>query len=77
MLVQLRRLKEILDTGDTSAALRFAAKLKCLGEHRDAIQSGYAATRNPDFYREIGKDPAALYTNTIQAMQALTEAETR
>lgn len=41
-------------------ALRFAAKFPRLGEHRDAILRAKDALNNPDFYKQIGKNPDLL-----------------
>ena len=46
--------------GNWHAALRLAASWPQLGEHKVAIQQGWAALSNGRFYREIGKDPAAM-----------------
>ena len=49
-----------LATGDTTGALRIAAKFPRLGDHEAAIQRAWMAVKSPDFCRQIGKDPAAL-----------------
>ena len=60
MQTALQKLTAHVTTGDWRAALKLAASWPQLGTHRDAIQQGWAALRNPDFYRELGKDPEQL-----------------
>jgi len=57
---KLSLLKEAWTRGDKSGALRIAAKFQELGEHKEAISRAWQAIQDPEFYRAIGKDPAAL-----------------
>lgn len=57
---KLSQLREFMAAGDWPAALRLANSFGDLGQQKDAIQRAYSAMTRPDFYREIGRDPAAL-----------------
>lgn len=74
MLFKVIEVEEILTAKGELAALAFASKLNCLGEYRDAIQKGYAASKNPTFYREIGTDPDTLYRSGVEAIHQLIAA---
>lgn len=60
----------LLKLGENAKALAMAAKFQDLGEHRDAITKGANAAKNPDFYRQIRQDPAALVAAGIAALRA-------
>lgn len=60
MVTKLEAVRAAMAAGDTAGALRIAAKFPRLGKHDKAIRQGWAAIQTPDFYRQIGKDPAAL-----------------
>lgn len=47
-------------SGDWRNAIRVAARLPRLDEHRKAILDAQGAYENPRFYTQIGKDPAGL-----------------
>lgn len=53
-------LRQLMDSGDWHAAIRSAAKFPRLGKDRDAILRAKDALNNPDFYRQIGKQPDEL-----------------
>ena len=55
---------------DGREALRLAAVLPHLGEHKEVITRGWAACQRPDFYRELGKDPEQLIAVGIAAVKA-------
>lgn len=59
----------LLKTGQNDKALAMAAKFQDLGAHRDAITKGNNAARNPDFYRQIKQDPAALVAAGVAALR--------
>jgi hypothetical protein len=69
MTTKLEQLRNFMREGDHRAALKLAAGWSRLGEARDAIQRGWAALTNPDFYREIGKDPDELIRLGIEAIR--------
>ena len=47
-------LRQLMDSGDWPAAIRFAAKFPHLGTERDTILRANDALTSPDFYRQIG-----------------------
>lgn len=51
-------------------ALAYAAKFPDLGEWDAAIRRGHQAGWAPDFYRQIGRDPAAMVQAGITALRA-------
>lgn len=68
MQTKLSKLKAAWDAGDKIEALRIAAKFPQLGTHKQAISTGWAAHQSPEFYREIGRDPAALIQAAFDAI---------
>ena len=66
---KLTKLKTHVAAGDHRAALKLAAGWPRLGEHKEAIQRGWAAMVNPDFYRQIGQDPGLLIAAGVVAIR--------
>jgi hypothetical protein len=66
---KLNQLAKLMKTGNWNDALKMAAKFHDLGDHAKAITQGANALRNPDFYRQIHKDPAALIEAGIAALK--------
>jgi hypothetical protein len=60
MVTKLSQLMAMIEAGDWLAAIKFAAKFPDLGKERDFILRAKDAINNPDFYRQIKRDPAAL-----------------
>jgi hypothetical protein len=60
MVTKLSQLMAMIEAGEWLAAIKFAAKFPDLGSERDFILRAKDAIHNPDFYRQIKKDPAAL-----------------
>jgi hypothetical protein len=60
MVTKLSKLMVMIEAGDWLAAIKFAAKFPDLGSERDSILRAKDAINNPDFYRQIKRDPAAL-----------------
>lgn len=70
MQTALDKLKAHWKRGDYRKALKLAASWPNLGKHKDAITAGWAATSNPDFYRQMKKDPEELYAKGVAAVAA-------
>lgn len=68
MKTKLSILKEYLQNNDPINALRIAAKFGQLGEHKKAITAAWAAYINPQFYKQLGKDPKKLIAAGIAAI---------
>ncbi len=68
-VTKLSVLRSTFAAGDHVGALRIAAKFPRLGEHAVAITKAWAAYRNPQFYREIGHDPATLIEAGVDALR--------
>jgi hypothetical protein len=71
MLVKVVEASEILERDGEAAAIRFAARLKCLGAYRDRIQKAHAAHTNPSFYLGLGSDPEQLFNDGVAALREL------
>lgn len=69
--VQLSVLYELIRIGDWPKALALGSKFKRLGPYRDRISRAHDAMLNPDFYRQIKKDPDALIQDGINALKEL------
>ena len=54
--------------GDWRNAIRIAARLPRLDDHRKAILDAQGAYENPRFYFQIGKNPAALIAAGNEAL---------
>lgn len=67
---KLAKLEGFMIDGDFRAALRLANSFPQLGEHKKEITTAWSALNNPDFYREIGRDPEALVAAGIAAIRA-------
>ncbi len=69
MKTELAKLKEMMAKGDHRGALKLAAKWSRLGSHKEAIQRGWAAVSNPEFYRQLGEKPDQLVALGVSAIQ--------
>lgn len=65
---KLATLKEHWAAGEYREALKLAAGWQRLGPHTEAIQAGWAAVTNPAIYRQMKKDPDALYAVGLAAV---------
>ena len=63
------RIREALAAGDDLGALRIAAKVRVSDGQQSAIERGWAATQNPGFYRQLGRDPETLFVDAIAAIR--------
>ena len=69
METKLARLKRHMAAGEFTEALRLCARWQDLGEHKERISRGWAAYMNPQFYRELGQDPDALFADALAAVR--------
>ena len=58
----------MIAANDWTAAIKFAAKFPRLGSARDAILSAKDAIQNPNFYRQLRRDPDAVIAVGIAAL---------
>lgn len=58
-----------MNAGEWRKALALAAKFHDLGEHKKQITRAHDAQQNPDFYRQIGKEPDGLLREGIEALK--------
>lgn len=68
MDTKLKKLKDFWAAGDYRAALKLAASWPRLGDHKAAIERGWAACTHADLYRQMGKDPRVLYGEGLAAV---------
>lgn len=67
---KLARLRAAWEADDKLAALSIAAKFPSLGAQRDVILTAWGAHTNPEFYRQMGRDPDRLIAAGLDAMGA-------
>lgn len=70
MQTKLDKLKQMWAAGDYRAALKLAASWPELGAHKAPIQQGWAACSNAKIYKQMAKDPEALYRAGLDAVAA-------
>lgn len=68
MKKQIDILRELWAAGEYRKALKLAAKWPRLGAQARAIKDGWDATSNPGFYRQINKNPDAMYKAGLAAV---------
>ncbi len=64
----LETIRERWAEGDKLGALNVARRYRPHLPEHTVIQRGWAAYRNPDFYREIGHDPDVLLEDAFDTM---------
>jgi hypothetical protein len=69
MTTKLAQLRAFMFAGEWRRALKMAAAFPRLETHKEAIERGWAASQNPDFYRSIGRDPAELIAAGVAALK--------
>ena len=65
----LEKLRALWAAGKCLQALKLAAGWARLGEHKNRIERGWSAAANPEFYREIGRDPDAMVADGLMAIR--------
>jgi hypothetical protein len=70
METKISQLRSMWTQGDHLGALRMAAKFPRLGAEKEAITRGWEASRNPAFYRQLGRDPETLIHDGLEALVA-------
>ena len=70
MQTKLSRLLALLASGDEEGAMRIAARFPDLGLQKEAITRGWDARQNPRLYRQLGRDPEALWRAGVEALRA-------
>lgn len=68
METAIGKLRKLWTAGEHRKALGLAATWPQLGEHKEAIQRGWAAAAHPRFYIELGMDPDAIYSAGLAAL---------
>ena len=69
MTTKLSQLRAAMADGDTTAALRIAAKFPRLGEHKEPITRAWAALNNRRLYAEMGHDVDSLVSVGVDAVR--------
>ena len=70
METKLSQLLNLMQSGNWSAAIRFAAKFPRLGKQRDDIRRANDSIANPKFYRQIKLDPDLLFESGVTALKS-------
>ena len=70
METKLSKLRAAWAAGDKAGALRIAARFHDRSPETKAFKRGADAMNNPDFYKQLGKDPVALRDAAYAAMAA-------
>lgn len=60
MRTKISEVRAAVAANDWRKALSIAAKFPQLGEHKKAIVTAHECLAHPGFYRQLGKDEAAL-----------------
>jgi len=68
MQSKLDQIRSAWESGDKIAALRIASRFFDRSPETKAFKRGWDAHQNPDFFRQIGKDPAAITAEAISVM---------
>ena len=71
---KLAKIRAAIAAGDWDNAVKLAARVTLFGKHAEAIQRGKDALGNPEFYRQLGKDPGKLRLEAIVALRERIEA---
>ena len=70
MLSKSDQIRAAWAAGDQMGALRIAARFFDRSPETAVIRRGWEAHGNPAFYRQIGKDPAAMTQAGLDALAA-------
>lgn len=62
-------LRERASAGDWVGAMRLAARFPSLGGEREAITRAWDSRQSPALYRQLGRDPDALWEAGILALR--------
>lgn len=65
---KLDQIRDAWGGGDKIAALRIASRFFDRSEETKTFKRGWDAHRNPDFFRQIGKDPEALTDEALRVL---------
>jgi hypothetical protein len=68
MQTKLAMLLDLIASDNWNHAIRFAAKFPRLGDQRDVILRAKDALLQPEFYRQLGRDPSGLVEAGKQAI---------
>lgn len=62
-------LRDRAAAGDWVGAMRLAARFPSLGAEKEAITRAWDARQSPALYRQLGRDPDALWEEGIRALR--------
>lgn len=68
MRSKIDQLRDAWGAGDRIGALRIASRFFDRSDDTKLFKRGWDAYQNPGFYRQIGRDPAAITADAITAM---------
>lgn len=67
------RLLKAIASEDWDKALAIAVKLKRLGSQKEVISTAYSASRSPDFYLQIKKNPEQLVAAGVDVLKLFAQ----
>lgn len=70
METKLSKLLALLRAGDEEGAMRIAARFPDLGAEKRAITLAWDSRQSPSLYRQMGKDPEALWSAGLAALRS-------
>jgi len=68
MQTALSKLKAFWAAGEHRKALKLAASWPELGDHDEAIRNGWSAASNPNFIKQLGRNPDEDYKAGLAAV---------
>ena len=66
---KLAKVRGAMAANDWDGAIKLAARVTLFGKQAEAIQRGKEAIANPDFSRQLGRDPEKLRLEAIAALK--------
>jgi len=69
MVTKLSKVLAAMDAGDWRKAFSIASKFGNLGKQAERIMRAQSAINNPDFYRQIGRNPEIAIEEGEAAMR--------
>ena len=68
MMRKVDKLRDAWLSGDQIGALRIAARFFDRSQDTKAFKRGMSAYNNPDFYRQLGKEPEHIVRDALEAL---------
>jgi hypothetical protein len=69
MMRKVDKLRDAWLSGDQIDALRIAARFFDRSQDTKAFKRGMSAYNNPDFYRQLGKEPEQIVRDALEVLR--------